>query len=154
MAIVLFQWVSFAAMLSRTLNPLSVGCRQHIGWVLPFRSWSVIGLLSFLLPVFVLYVVYVLRCIIYMYKSLLSFVFNYDLVWFFIAKAFLFSSVIFKSYSPLSNSRQNQIVVTKRGCSTVGYAGYRACSGRPLLWVRRGVEYKFMLFLCGVLFLC
>ena len=52
----------------------------------------------------------------------------------FIAKALLFSSVIFKSYSHLSNFRQVSVVcVTKRGCSAVGEAGYRACSGRPLL---------------------
>ena len=52
----------------------------------------------------------------------------------FIAKALFFSSVVFKSYSHLSNSRQkNNVSVTKRGCSTVGEAGYRACSGLPLL---------------------
>ena len=35
-----------------------------------------------------------------------NFVFSYDLVLIFIAEAFWFSSVIFKSYSPLNNSRQ------------------------------------------------
>ena len=71
---------------------------------------------------------------IYIYKSLLILFFIHDLVLGFIAKALLFSSVIFKSYSHLSNSRQNNVVVvTKRGCSTVVEAGYRACSGRPLL---------------------
>ena len=52
----------------------------------------------------------------------------------FIAKALFFSSVVFKIYSHLSNSRQkNNVIVTKRGCSTVGEAGYRACSRLPLL---------------------
>ena len=35
-------------------------------------------------------------------------------------KLFGFSSVIFKSYSPLSTSCQKYCVATKRGCSTVG----------------------------------
>ena len=48
----------------------------------------------------------------------------------FIAKALLYGSVIFKSYSQL---KKTVVGVTKRGCSTVGEAGYRACSGRPLL---------------------
>ena len=87
-------------------------CRQHVGCVLPFRSWSVIGLSSSLLLVFGLFVIYILHCIIYIYKSLL--------IWFLVIilyeflsqkryrKSVLFSSVIFKSYSHLSNSRQKE----------------------------------------------
>ena len=75
---------------------------------LPFRNWSVIGLSSSLLLVFGLYIIYVLHCIIYIYKSLLVLFLNHDLVLVFIAKALLFSSVIFKSYSHLSNSRQKK----------------------------------------------
>ena len=81
-------------------------CRLHVRWVLPFRSWSVIGLSSSLLLVFGLYIIYILHCIIYIYKSLLILFFSHDLVLVLIAKALLFSSVIFKSYSKLSNSRQ------------------------------------------------
>ena len=47
-------------------------CRQHVRWVLPFRTWSVIGLSNSLLLVFGLYVIFKLHCIIYIYKSLLS----------------------------------------------------------------------------------
>ena len=46
-------------------------CRQQIGCILPFRSWSVIGLSISLLLVFELYVIYILHFIIYIYKSLL-----------------------------------------------------------------------------------
>ena len=45
-------------------------CCKHVGCVLPFRSWNVIGLSSSLLLVFGLYVIYILHCIIYIYKSL------------------------------------------------------------------------------------
>ena len=81
-------------------------CRQHARWVLPFRSWSVIGLSSSLLLVFGLYIIYIVHCIIYIYKSLLILFFSHDLVLAFIAKALIFSLVDFKSYSHLSNSRQ------------------------------------------------
>ena len=101
------QWISFAAMPNRTSNPLSVVIVGSMsGGFLPFRSWSVIGLSSSLLLVFGLYIIYILHCIIYIYKSLLILFFSHDLVLVFIAKALLFSSVIFKSYSHLSNSRQ------------------------------------------------
>ena len=107
MAIVLLQWVSFAAMPSRTLSPLIVVTVGIIvRWVLPFRSWSVIGLSSSLLLVFELYFIYILHCIFYIYKSLLILFFSHDLVLVFIAKAQFFSSVIFKSFSHLSKSRQ------------------------------------------------
>ena len=39
-------------------------------------------------------------------QILVNFVFSYDLILVFKTKALLFSSVIFKNYSPLSNSRQ------------------------------------------------
>ena len=39
-------------------------------------------------------------------QILVKFVFSYDLILVFKTKALLFSSVIFKNYSPLSNSRQ------------------------------------------------
>ena len=103
------QWVSFAAMPSRTsdlLIVLFVGS-MSVGF-LPFRSWIVIGLSSSLLLVFGLYTIYILHCIIYIYKTLLILFFSHDLVLVFIAKAFSFSSVIFKSYSHLSSSRQKQ----------------------------------------------
>ena len=54
-------------------------CMQHIRWVLPFRSWSVIGLSSSLLLTFRLFVIYILHYIIYIYKSLLILFFSYDL---------------------------------------------------------------------------
>ena len=116
------------------------------GCVLPFRSWSVIVVVKILAAR--LWAVCNLYTALYFLhiQIFVNFVFSYDLVLIFIAKAFLFSYVIFKSYSPLSNSRQkHRVWVTKRGCSSVGKAGYRACSGRPLWWVRPGVECKFML---------
>ena len=71
MAIVLFQWVSFAAMPSRTLNPLSVVTVGSNRVYSPFRSWRVIGLSSsLLLLAFGFYVTYMLHCIIILYKSL------------------------------------------------------------------------------------
>ena len=56
--------------------------------------------------------VYTLHCIVYIYKSLLILFFSHDLVLVFTAKALLFSSVSFKSYSHLSNFRQKGC----RGC--------------------------------------
>ena len=54
-------------------------------------------------------------------------IFSYDFTLVFIAKALIISSVIF---TPVRNI---VVGVTKCGCSTVGEAGYRACSGRHLL---------------------
>ena len=114
MAIVLLQWVSFAVMPSRTLSPLIVvTVGSIVRWVLPFRSWSVIGLSSSLLLVFGLYIIYILHFFICIYKSLLILFFSHDLVLVFIAKALFFSSVIFKSYSHLSNSRHKQRVLSQ-----------------------------------------
>ena len=79
-----------------------------------------------------------------------SFVFSYDLVLFFIAKQFLFSLVVLKSYLPLSKSRQKYTVLSP----TV----------RAVRWVRLAIEhaqdvlsgglgqeweYKFMLSFLG-----
>ena len=44
---------------------------------------------------------------------------------------------------PLSTPCQTYSVVTKRVYSKVVSAGYRACSGRPLWWVRPGVGVGF-----------
>ena len=41
----------------------------------------------------------------------------------------LFLSATHTRVTPVENS---VVGVTKRGCSMVGEAGYRACSGRPL----------------------
>ena len=106
-------------------------CRQHVGCVLPFRSWSVIGLSSSLLLVFGLFIIYILHCMTFIYKYLLILFLVMILYLAFIAKALSFSLVIFKSYSPLSNSRKKGCWL-KVLCSTVGKAGYSACSGRPL----------------------
>ena len=65
-----------------------------------------IGLSNSLLLVFGPYIIYILHCIIYIYKPLLILFFSHDLVLVSIAKALLFCSVIFKSYSHLSNSGQ------------------------------------------------
>ena len=89
---------------------------------LPFRSWSVIGLSSSLLLVFGLYFIYKMHCFSYIDKSLLILFFSHDLVLVFIVvlviivvlvfivvlviKRYLFSLVIFESYSHLSNSGQ------------------------------------------------
>ena len=81
-------------------------CRQQVRLVLTFRSWSVIGLSNSLMLVFGLFVIFILHYITYIYKSLLILFFSYDLVLVFIAKALLFSSVILKSYSQLSNYHQ------------------------------------------------
>ena len=135
MAFVRLQWISFSAMPSRTLDPLSevtVGSMSGGFW--HSVVWSVIGLSSFLLLVFGLFVTYKLHFYFLHIQIFVNCVFSHDLVLVFISNAFLFSSVILKSYSHLFNSRQNVVVgVTKRGCSTVGEAGYRACSGRSLL---------------------
>ena len=132
MAIVLLQWVSFAAMPSRTLNPLSVVIACQLG--LPLHSWSVIGMSSSLLLVFGLCIIYILHCIIYIYKSLLILFFSRDFVLIFIAKALFLVRLFLRATHNWVILVKNRVVgVTKRGCSTVGEAGYRACSGRPLL---------------------
>ena len=102
-------------------------CRQHVGCVLPFRSWSLIGLSSSLLLVFGLYVIYILRCISYTYKSLLILFLVMILLYFFIAKAFLIGSVVFKSYSYLSNFEKK----TERGSQSKNVAQ----------WVRPAIEH-------------
>ena len=70
MAIVLLQWVSFAAMPSRTLNPLSVvtvGSKSDV-----FCHSVVVARLGCQIPCcFGLYVIYILHCLIYIYKTLL-----------------------------------------------------------------------------------
>ena len=53
-------------------------CRQRVRWVLPLRSWSVIGLSNSLMLVFGLFVIYILHYIIYIYESLLIQFFSYD----------------------------------------------------------------------------
>ena len=80
MAYVLFQWISFAATPSRTLNPLSVVIVGSMsgGFAIPYLEcdWVV----KFLLLVFGLYIIYILHCIIHIYKSLLILLFSHDLV--------------------------------------------------------------------------
>ena len=78
-AIVRLQWIFFSAMPNRTPNLECSDCRQHVRWVLPFRSWSVIGLSGSLMLVFGLFVIYILHYIIHILKSLLVLFFTYDL---------------------------------------------------------------------------
>ena len=62
MAIVLLQWISFSAMPSGALNPLSVVTVDSTsGGFCDSVVWSVIGLSSFLLLVFGLFVIYILH---------------------------------------------------------------------------------------------
>ena len=69
MAIIWLQWISFSAMPNRTPNLECSDCRQHVRWVLPFRSSSVIGLSDSLMLVFGLLVIYILHYIIHIFKS-------------------------------------------------------------------------------------
>ena len=65
MAIVLFRWVSFVAMPSRTLNPLCVVTVGSMSGVFCHSiAGCVIGLSSSLSLVFELYVIFLLQCII------------------------------------------------------------------------------------------
>ena len=64
MASVRLQWVSFAVMKSRTLNPLGVVAVGSMSGV-SCHPVVVIGLSSSLLLVFGLYIIYILHCIIY-----------------------------------------------------------------------------------------
>ena len=90
MAIVLLQWVSYAAIPSGTLNPLSVVIVGSMSGGFANPYWSVIGLSTSLLLVFGLYIIYILHCIIYIYKFLSILFFSHDFVLVFIAKALLF----------------------------------------------------------------
>ena len=105
MVIVLLQLI-FSAMPICTLNPFSV---VIVGSLSGGFYHSVIGvrLSNFLLIVFGLCIIYILHYIFYICKSLLIVFFSYDFVLVFIAKALLFSSVIFKSYSYLRNPPHN-----------------------------------------------
>ena len=72
MAIVLLQWISFSAMPSRTLNPLSVVTVGSMsGGLCHSVVWSVIGLSSFLPLVFGLFVIYIMH---YHYLHIQNFV--------------------------------------------------------------------------------
>ena len=107
MDIVLLQWVFFAAMPSLTLNPLGVVTVGSMSGVFCYSAAGVclgcqvpccssLGCTQLYTALYYLHI-----------QIIVNFVFSYDLVLVFIAKAFLLSSVIFKSYSTLSNSRQN-----------------------------------------------
>ena len=76
-------------------------CRYHVRCVLPFRSWSVIGC-QVLCCSFLACMLSICCIVLFTYKIFVNFVFSHDLVLVFIAKALLFSSVIFKSHSLLS----------------------------------------------------